>query len=112
MIVYLRFLLFTLILMGCKHDVAALTLLPGESRAIATTYKVKADKHTVGVKCYQMNTTKRSPLTFIAQDQLVKIVAIEEGLRYFDGELWLRVYPPLTHRPNCYVNVDNLIPYS
>lgn len=101
-----------LILTGCEDNVLAIAALPSESRAIATTYKVKTDSDSNNVKCYRINAEGRSPMTIIPKNQLVKIVSIEDGLRRFDGQLWLNVYPPLSHRPNCYVNINNLIPYS
>ncbi|MGB1257627.1 MAG: hypothetical protein ACPG51_17285 [Thiolinea sp.] len=56
--------------------------------------------------------TEISQMTVLQENQLVTIVAVEEGLRRFNNELWLHIYPKLSHRPSCYVNVNNLIPYS
>ncbi len=101
-----------LVLTGCEDNALAIAALPNESRTIATTYKIKTDENNKTVECYRINNTGRSPITILEKGQLVKIVAIEDGLRRFEGELWLNIYPPLSHRPNCYVNINNLIPYS
>ena len=101
-----------LILAGCEDTVLAVAALPSASRTIATIYKIQAGENTNVVECYRINADGRSPMTLLQKNQKVEIVAIEDGLRRFDGELWLNVYPPLSHRPTCYVNINNLIPYS
>lgn len=112
MSIFFTLSMLMLILTGCEDSALAIAALPGESRTVATTYKVKPDTDTTTVECYRINTEGRSPMTNLPKNQLVEIVSVEDGLRRFDGKLWLRVYPPLSHRPNCYVNIDNLIPYS
>lgn len=82
------------------------------SRPIATIYKIKATDAAQRVQCYQIRDNQLTTLTTLPSDDLVDIVAVEEGLRQHHGELWLHIYPRLTHRPSCYVNVNNLIPYS
>jgi hypothetical protein len=81
-------------------------------RPVATIYKVKAATDTQTVRCYRLQNTGMTEMTRLQDEQLVNIVAIEEGLLQFDNQLWLHIYPRLTHRPSCYVNVDNLIPYG
>ena len=76
-----------LILTGCEDNVLAIAALPSESRAIATTYKVKTDSDSNNVKCYRINAEGRSPMTILPKNQLVKIVSIKDGLRRFDGQL-------------------------
>lgn len=101
-----------LVLNGCDDNAFAVAALPEERRAVATVYKIKSDTAMNRVNCYRINAQGRSPMTVLTKNQLVKIVAIEDGLRRFDGQLWLNIYPPLSHRPNCYVNINNLIPYA
>ena len=81
-------------------------------RPVATVYKIKAAPGTEKVSCYRITTNSMTEMTRLQSEQLVNIVAIEEGLLQFNNQLWLHIYPRLTHRPSCYVNVDNLIPYS
>ncbi|MEZ5536696.1 MAG: hypothetical protein R3F02_13855 [Thiolinea sp.] len=81
-------------------------------RPIATVYKIRTGSATETVSCYRITNNSMTEMTSLQSEQLVNIVAIEEGLLKFDNQLWLHIYPRLTHRPSCYVNVDNLIPYG
>lgn len=81
-------------------------------RPIATVYKIKPATDTQTVRCYRVQNNTMVEMTNLQSEQLVNIVAVEEGLLQFDDQLWLHIYPRLTHRPSCYVNVDNLIPYG
>ncbi len=82
------------------------------NRPVATVYKVKADTNADYVRCYRIQQNNITEMTRLQNEQLVDIVAVEEGLLRFNHQLWLHVYPRLTHRPSCYVNVNNLIPYG
>jgi hypothetical protein len=44
--------------------------------------------------------------------QLVDLVAEQEGIIQRGTQFWLHVYPRLSHRPSCYLNVDSLVPVS
>ena len=101
-----------LILTGCDDNALAIAALPNEGRTIATTYKIKTTGDNQKVACYRINADGLSTVRLLGGNQFVKIAAVEDGLRRFNGELWLNIYPPLSHRPTCYVNVNNLIPYS
>ena len=97
---------------GCHDEVVVNNDRPNKDRPVATTYKIKTNGDADTVQCFRIQNTEISQLTTLKKDQLVDIVAVEQGLRRFDGQLWLNIYPKLTHRPSCYVNINNLIPYS
>lgn len=101
-----------LVLTGCHDSVFAVAALPNTNRTIATIYKIQTNETNNVVQCYRISANGRFPVTRLRKNQKVEIAAIEDGLRRFEGELWLNVYPPLSHRPACYVNINNLIPYS
>lgn len=100
------------VLTACDNNVLAVAALQNENRTVATVYKIKTDESDDKVECYRINASGRSPMTILKKNQLVDIVAIKDGLRRFEGELWLNIYPRLSHRPSCYVNINNLIPYG
>lgn len=108
----LMLLAVILTLTGCDDTVVPETDLNNKDRSVATLYKIKAGDNTGTVACFRINVTEISQMTVLQENQLVTIVAVEEGLRRFNNELWLHIYPKLSHRPSCYVNVNNLIPYS
>ena len=104
--------LLVVLLSACDEPPPPAATLHITSRPVATTYKIKPAEAAQTVACYLIQNDQLKPLTVLPRDDLVDIVAIEEGLRPHQGDLWLHIYPRLTHRPSCYVNVNNLIPYS
>lgn len=100
-----------LMMSGCDNPPPPQADVKITDRPVATVYKVKATG-TETVQCYRIQNADMTKITQLQSDQLVNIVAVEEGLVKFDDQLWLQIYPRLTHRPGCYVNVDNLIPYG
>ncbi|MEZ5451182.1 MAG: hypothetical protein R3E95_03645 [Thiolinea sp.] len=96
---------------SCEDAPLPSGLPPAASRPIATLYKVRTDNADERVPCYHIDENGLDRLTRLRNDQIVEIVDIRAGLRRYQGDLWLHVYPRLSHRPSCYVNVDNLIPY-
>lgn len=99
-------------LSGCNETPPPQADIRITDRPVATVYRIKADENTDGVRCYRIQQDGMTTMTRLQSEQLVDIVAVEEGLLQFNNQLWLHVYPRLTHRPSCYVNVDNLIPYG
>ena len=99
-----------LMVSGCDNPPPPQADVRITDRPVATVYKVRAT-NTDNVQCYRIRNSAMAKITTLKNEQLVEIVAIEEGLIKFNDKLWLQIYPRLTHRPGCYVNVDNLIPY-
>lgn len=100
-----------LLMAGCDSPPPPQVDVRITDRPIATIYKIKAT-NTEKVQCYRIQNADMTKITTLHSEELVNIVAVEEGLIQFDNQLWLQIYPRLTHRPGCYVNVDNLIPYG
>ena len=107
-------LLISILNTGCNDSSGSrsIALFDTGNRSVATLYKIRTTPPETRVACYLLQNNSVEILTTLQKNELVEIVAIEEGLLPYDGQLWLRIYPPLSHRPNCYVNVDNLIPYG
>ena len=99
-----------LVISGCDNPPPPQADVRITNRPVATVYKIRATK-TDNVQCYRIRNSVMTKITTLKNKELVEIVAIEEGLVKFNDKLWLQIYPRLTHRPGCYVNVDNLIPY-
>nr|CAA6827296.1 MAG: Unknown protein [uncultured Thiotrichaceae bacterium] len=100
-----------LLLSGCEEPPAPQADIRITDRPVATVYKIKSAGNE-NVQCYRIQNSDMTQVTTLKSEQLVDIVAVEEGLVSLNDKLWLQVYPRLTHRPSCYVNVDNLIPYG
>ncbi len=100
-----------LMISGCDNPPPPQADVRITNRPVATVYKVKATNTGI-VQCYRIQSSGMTKITQLQSGQLVDIVAVEEGLIKLNDKLWLQIYPRLTHRPGCYVNVDNLIPYS
>ncbi|MEZ5449535.1 MAG: hypothetical protein R3E89_11290 [Thiolinea sp.] len=82
------------------------------SRPVATVYKIKGSDTTSEVACRRAPTASASVMTTLRPGQRVDLVSLEEGMLETGGEFWLHVYPPLSHRPSCYINTRYLIPYA
>lgn len=100
-----------LMISGCDNPPPPQADVRITNRPVATVYKVKTTNTGI-VQCYRIQSSGMTKITQLQSGQLVDIVAVEEGLIKLNDKLWLQIYPRLTHRPGCYVNVDNLIPYS
>ncbi len=105
------------LLVGClsacdeQGDVATEPAPPLTERAVATLYLVKVTTADKLVPCYPKPDPSSTAMTQVKAGDIVTLAAPEEGLIQRGTEFWLNVYPKLSHRPSCYVNTRNLIPY-
>ena len=101
------------LLTACTDNGNILNIADISSRPIATVYKV----NTVAID-YAPIECRRSPaknaevMIRLYNGSLVDLVALEEGMLKRDDTYWLHVYPPLSHRPSCYIDVRYLVPYA
>jgi len=110
---YFFTLFSTSLLTACMDNGNILNIADISSRPIATVYKV----NTVAIN-YAPIECRRSPaknadvMIRLYNGSLVDLVALEEGMLKRDDTYWLHVYPPLSHRPSCYIDVRYLVPYA
>ncbi len=104
-------LLSVLTLGGCEDEPAPVARERLLERPVATTYQINANpEHVIG--CYRKPDTASERLTQLEKGQLVDLVSVEEGMYQRGNDFWLHVYPRLSHRPACFINVRWLVPYS
>lgn len=93
-------------ILGCESiDLPFDFPLPND-RIIATTYEVQSPQANCHRKPQQ---TSRSLIT-LKRGYLVDLVSLEEKLIQEGDIFWLHVYPRLSHRYSCYMDVKHLIP--
>ncbi|HPQ95646.1 MAG: hypothetical protein KDI44_13290 [Thiothrix sp.] len=98
---------------GCQDSPSfASTLLPVTSgRQVATVYRVHLPADGQNVPCYRQLTVRDVVNAWLLEGDLVVLVDVDEGMYRRDDGYWLHVYPPLSHRPTCFVDTRYLIPY-
>ncbi|QTR53395.1 hypothetical protein [Thiothrix unzii] len=108
---YCRWLVLVALLGGCKDSTAPATPVEiPEQRVVATVYVVNASSGSAN--CYRTPDSNAPSVATLRNGQLVDLVAEQEGIIQRGTQFWLHVYPRLSHRPSCYLNVDSLVPVS
>jgi hypothetical protein len=101
-------LVMTILTLGqCLSQEANSTPLP-PGRVVATYYQVQSVNNTA--PCYRRPTAESTRMTNVKRSAVVTIATSNTKLIREGSEYWLEVYPPLSHRPTCYMNTRNLIP--
>lgn len=112
-IFYFFILSITALLTACTDNGNLLNIADMSSRPIATVYKVNtAALNYAPIECRRAPAQKAEVMIRLYNGSLVDLVAIEEGMLKRDDSYWLHVYPPLSHRPSCYMDVRYLVPYA
>lgn len=112
-IFYFFIIMHTALLTACTDNGNILTIADLSSRPIATVYKVNtAAINYAPIECRRSPTKNADVMIRLYNGSLVDLVAIEEGMLKRDNLYWLHVYPPLSHRPSCYIDVRYLVPYA
>lgn len=112
-IFYLFIIFSTALLTACADNGNILTIADLSSRPIATVYKVNtAAINYAPVECRRSPAQNAQVMIRLYNGSLVDLVAIEEGMLKRDNLYWLHVYPPLSHRPSCYIDVRYLVPHA
>ncbi|HPE59632.1 MAG TPA: hypothetical protein PLB10_04775 [Thiolinea sp.] len=98
---------------GCQDSPSfASTVAPFiNGRQVATVYRVRLPENGTNVPCYRQLRVRNEVNAWLLEDDLVTLVDMDEGMYQRDGGYWLHVYPPLSHRPTCFVDTRYLIPY-
>lgn len=105
-------LLFVAVLLGgCKDQTSPVdhTQLPS-TRVTATVYAVQPDNGSAN--CYRDADAGSSVVTKLQTGQLTDLASPDEKVIPQGQNYWLHVYPRLSHRPSCYINVRQLVPVS
>ena len=108
---YLGLLLLLATMVGCKHEISStkpVDLPP--TRVIATVYAVQAQAGEV--TCYLEPNANAAVVTVLKNGDSVDLVDVKEGITRRGDTYWLHVYPRLSHRPSCYIDVQNLVPMA
>ncbi|MBK8452862.1 MAG: hypothetical protein WAQ53_08475 [Thiofilum sp.] len=101
-------LVMTILTLGqCLDQEANSNPLP-VGREVALYYQTQSVNATA--PCYRRPTAESSRMTQVKRGAIVTIASTTTKLIREGGEYWLEVYPPLSHRPTCYMNTRNLIP--
>lgn len=101
-------LAMTILTLGqCLNQPAHSEPLP-PGREVARYYQVQSINTTA--PCYRRPTSESSRMTTVQKGAVVTIATAKTKLIREGSEYWLEVYPPLSHRPTCYMNTRNLIP--
>lgn len=110
---YSLIILSNTLLSACTDNGSLLNIADVSSRPIATIYKVNtAAIDYAPIECRRMPANDAEVMIRIYNGSLVDLVALEEGMLKRDNTYWLHVYPPLSHRPSCYIDVRYLVPYA
>jgi hypothetical protein len=110
---YLVILFSITLLSACVDNGNVLNIADISSRPIATVYKINtAAINYAPIECRRQPATNAEVMIRIYNGSLVDLVSIEEGMLKRDDSYWLHVYPPLSHRPSCYIDVRYLAPYA
>lgn len=104
--------LFALFMGGCQEHAQPVLFAALANRPVATIYRVNVSPDSTLVPCHRSPGNNAPYRTLLHDGQLVGLVSIEEGMLQRGDDYWLHVYPPLSHRPACYVNVRYLIPHA
>ncbi|HPY40569.1 MAG TPA: hypothetical protein PLM98_08630 [Thiolinea sp.] len=112
--VFYFFIIFlTALLSACTDNGSILNIADVSSRPIATVYKVNTTAIDYApIECRRAPVATADVMIRLYNGSLVDLVAIEEGMLKRDNTYWLHVYPPLSHRPSCYIDVRYLVPYA
>ena len=112
-ILYFFILFNTILLTACTDNGNVLTIADLSSRPIATVYKVNTVAlNYTPIECRRSPAQTAEVMIRLYNGSLVDLVSIEEGMLKRDNLYWLHVYPPLSHRPSCYIDVRYLVPYA
>lgn len=110
---YFFIILITSLLTACTDDGSILNIADISSRPIATVYKVNtAAIDYAPIECRRSPAKQAEVLIRLYNGSLVDLVALEEGMIKRHNHYWLHVYPPLSHRPSCYIDVRYLVPHA
>ncbi|MFI0399882.1 MAG: hypothetical protein ACH34X_12410 [Thiolinea sp.] len=103
----------TSLLTACMDNGNILNIADISSRPIATVYKVNTITIDYApIECRRSPAKNSDVMIRLYNGSLVDLVALEEGMLKRDDTYWLHVYPPLSHRPSCYIDVRYLVPYA
>ncbi len=112
-IFYFFIILSSILLTACTDNGNILTIADLSSRPIARVYKINTLAiNYAPIECRRSPEQNAEVMIRLYNGSLVDLVAIEEGMLKHDGVYWLHVYPPLSHRPSCYIDVRYLVPYA
>ena len=103
----------SLLLTACNDTGKAFAIADINGRPVATVYKITTGAFNFSpIACRRAPAQNADTMIHLYAGTLVDLVSVEEGMLKRDNSYWLHVYPPLSHRPSCYIDVRYLVPYS
>lgn len=101
-------LVMTILTLGqCLNQEANSNSLPN-GREVAIYYQTQ--DVAVSAPCRRRPNGESTPITYVKKGAIVTIASPTTKLIRQGSDYWLEVYPPLSHRPTCYMNTKHLIP--